>query len=227
MSTGFLTLFHLSLQRFLVRTSVGRRRIIPFLVLSSNWQFPAWHKPPPLSQHSIARDWNRERISNLANVACLIDSCQTPSQELIAPDCIPAGSWHFVNNDSADLPCYKNLRSKLLKEPCQMARVMKSVSKNVILWLALIPKCMEEQWVWHAWVGADYLSPLFYSQYVLEGFCGFCSWRRVRTESAWWDAWGTHAWLLQKRDRYSVSGTTFARRHPRKKLGRLSEYHHK
>jgi hypothetical protein len=39
------------------------------------------------------------------------------SQALFAPDCIPAGSLHFVQFDSADLPCYKILRSGLLNGP--------------------------------------------------------------------------------------------------------------
>jgi hypothetical protein len=39
------------------------------------------------------------------------------SQALFAPDCVPAGSLHFVPFDSADLPCYKILRSGLLNGP--------------------------------------------------------------------------------------------------------------
>ncbi len=46
-------------------------------------------------------------------VACL-NSCWTTSQALFAPDCVPAGSLHFVPFDSADLPYYEILCSGFL-----------------------------------------------------------------------------------------------------------------
>jgi hypothetical protein len=39
------------------------------------------------------------------------------SQALFALDGVPAGSLHFVPFDSADLPCYKILRSGFLNGP--------------------------------------------------------------------------------------------------------------
>jgi hypothetical protein len=39
------------------------------------------------------------------------------SHALFAPDCIPAGSLHFVPFDSADLPHYKILHSGFLNGP--------------------------------------------------------------------------------------------------------------
>ncbi len=45
------------------------------------------------------------------------DSCRTTSQALFAPDRISAGSLHFIPFDSADLPCYKILRSGFLNGP--------------------------------------------------------------------------------------------------------------
>ncbi len=203
MITGFLSPFCLSLQMFLLRTSVGKTRIIPFLGLSLNWKFPAWYKPP-LSQRSTARDWNRERISNLANkVDCGLSKRQLPDAFSSALCTWLHSSWFLTLHqiDSVDLPCYKNLHSGLLEEPCHMARVTKSVPKNVILQSALLPKCMEVQWVWCKWVGADCLSPSSCGRLVLESSWGFCSWQQVRTESACWDAWGTLEWLLQKCDR--------------------------
>jgi hypothetical protein len=75
---------------------------------------------PPLSQRSTARDWTLQGISDLVNkIDCCLskDSCQTTSQALFAPDCVPAGSLHFVPFHSADLPCYEILCSGFLNRP--------------------------------------------------------------------------------------------------------------
>ncbi len=84
-----------------------------------NWHFLTWHKPP-LSQRSTARERNPKEISELVNkVDCCLsdDSCWTTSQALFALDRVPDGSLHFVPFDSADIPCYKILRSGFLNGP--------------------------------------------------------------------------------------------------------------
>jgi hypothetical protein len=45
------------------------------------------------------------------------DSFWTTSQALLALDCVPADSLHFVPFDSADLPCYEILPSRFLNRP--------------------------------------------------------------------------------------------------------------
>jgi hypothetical protein len=39
------------------------------------------------------------------------------SQALFAPDRVPTGSLHFIPINSAEYPCYKILRSRLLNGP--------------------------------------------------------------------------------------------------------------
>ncbi len=45
------------------------------------------------------------------------DRCRATSQVIFAPDCVPAGSLHFIPIDSADLPHYEILHSRLLNGP--------------------------------------------------------------------------------------------------------------
>jgi hypothetical protein len=126
-STGILSPFRLFFLRFLVRMSVGNREsYLYFSSKSSNWHSLAWHKPL-LSQCSTAGDWNLQGISDLVNkVDCCLsdDSCQTTSQALFTPDCVPAGSLHFVPFNSADLPCYRILRSGFLNGPLPYATLL-------------------------------------------------------------------------------------------------------
>jgi hypothetical protein len=53
------------------------------------------------------------------------------SQALFAPNCIPAGSLHFVPFDSADLPCYKILRSGFLNGPLPYGMILKVSPKEL------------------------------------------------------------------------------------------------
>jgi hypothetical protein len=70
-----------------------------------------------LCQRSIAQESNLQGISKVVNQddCCLSDdSFWMTSKAFFALDCIPAGSMHFVQFDSADLPCYKILHSGFL-----------------------------------------------------------------------------------------------------------------
>ncbi len=77
--------------------------------------------------------------------------------------------------------------------PCHMACFSKSVSRNVILRSAVVSNCLEVQWVWHAWAGADCSMPLFLWSSCSSGFLrllllmtsqsGVCLQRRLRYSS--------------------------------------------
>jgi hypothetical protein len=163
-STGIISPFCLFSEGFWRKCPLGDRvSYLFFLSKSSNWCFLAWHKPP-LSQRSTARGWNLQGISNLVNkVDCCLseDSCWTTSQALFAPDCVPAGSLHFVPFDSADLPCYEILRSGLLNGPLPYGTLLKVSPKERHTPMAVVPNCIGVQWVWLAWVGADRSRSLF------------------------------------------------------------------
>jgi hypothetical protein len=128
---------------------------VSYLFFSSkslNWHFLVWHKPP-LSQCSTTQDWNLQVISNLVNrliVACLKTAARRllkRSLHLIAFQLVPSTSFH---SKVQTFLATKSFAAGFSMDPCHMARFTKSVPRNVILWLAVVPNCIGVQWVWWA-----------------------------------------------------------------------------
>ncbi len=134
-----------------------------FLSKSSNWHFLAWHKPP-LSQCCTAWDWNLQEISDLVNrliVACLKTAAGwllKHSLHMIAFQLVPYSSFNLI---VGTFPATKFFAAGFSMDPCHMACFSKSVPRNFILRLAVLPNCIGVQWVWRMWVRADCSTLLF------------------------------------------------------------------
>ncbi len=101
---------------------------------SLNWHFLAWHKPL-LSQCSTAQAWNPQGISKLVNKGWLLlvwQSFWMISQALFAVVCVPVGSLHFVQFDSANPPCNGILCSGFLNRPLPFGMHLKVSPKGCI-----------------------------------------------------------------------------------------------
>ncbi len=101
------------------------------------------------------------------------DSFWTTLQVLFALDRVPAGSLQFIPFDSAHLPCYKFPLQRVPQWTLAIWHASQSQSRGTsYLWLAVVSNCQEAQWVWRAWVGADWSTSLSCSLLVLQGFWG-------------------------------------------------------
>ncbi len=172
-----------------------RKSYLSFLSKSSNRHFLAWHKPP-LSQHSTARDWNLQGISNLVNrliVACLKTAAGwllKHSLHLIAFQLAPytlfqsivrifLATKSFAVGSSTDPLPYGTLLEVSSKECHTLISCSTGLHRSAMCDAresGLIAPC-----------------PFSCGHLVLLGSWGFCSWQWVRAESSCRDAWGTHA----------------------------------
>jgi hypothetical protein len=95
--------FYAFCQRFLVQTSIRLNMNHIFLSHQNSWTDTFLHDLGLAKLRRTARVWNPQGISKLVNkliVACLMTA-----------------SSHFAQGDSAGLPCYKTLRSRILNVP--------------------------------------------------------------------------------------------------------------
>ncbi len=157
-STGILSPFRLSLQRFLVQTSVG---------LNANHTFSRKNPWTDIFSRDISlRKVNAVQSGTgtakgfLYSWNRLIVACQKTaagqllkhSLHLIAFQLVP---YTLFQSIVRTFLATKSFAAGFSTHPCHMACFSKSVPRNIILRLAVVPNCIGVQWVWCAWVRAD------------------------------------------------------------------------
>ncbi len=88
-----------------------------------------------------------------------IQTCKLVNRLIVA--CQMTASSRFAQSNSADLPHYKCFAAGSSLYPCHMARVSKSVTKDVTSLSDYIPNSTEVPWMRRAIVGADHSASLF------------------------------------------------------------------
>jgi hypothetical protein len=78
---------------------------------------------------------------------------------------LPKHSWHLFAFQLVPCTLFNSITWTFLAtkffaagssmDPCHLACVLKSVLRDIIPSIGCSPNCLEAQWVWHAWVGAD------------------------------------------------------------------------
>ncbi len=99
--------------------------------------------------------WIRLNVACLKTAARQLLKC---SLHLIAFQLVPYTLFHSIVRTFL---ATKSFTASSSMDPCHMARFLKSVPRNIVLQSAIVPNCLEAQWVWRAWVGADCSTPLF------------------------------------------------------------------
>ncbi len=128
-------------QRFLMQTSIGRLHTFSSHMISLNWHFLAWHKPP-LSQHSTAWARNSHGISKLVNQGWLLLVWQQLLDDFPSTLCtwshsIPVGYSRFAQFDSVGLSRYNILCRGFLNRPLPVGMHLKVSPKecHIFDWL--------------------------------------------------------------------------------------------
>ncbi len=125
--------------RFLKQTSIGRSKIIPFLLTQSfsNWHSLMWHKPPLIAKsthYSSGKESQRDFqiCESRLIVACLMTaSGQLPrrSSHLIMFQLVPCTLFNLIVQTFL---AAKSFAAGSSMDPCHLACVLKSVPRDFI-----------------------------------------------------------------------------------------------